>query len=139
MPENWVGFVQERKVLLSDALRRPANDIRDQLLEDYLDQLGRESMRKRVDILNERYQPAPPFAYEGRPYRFDRDRLEAIDRHLTGIIHRLELSGEATGLEEDDLFYLEASSFYFIHIVSPALAALGSTRCRDTIDVLLHR
>ncbi len=43
MPENWIGFVQERKVTLSDALRTPANDIRDQLLAEYLDQLSSTS------------------------------------------------------------------------------------------------
>jgi hypothetical protein len=118
MPENWTGLVQNRKVTLGEALRTPAAEIGGQFLADYLDQLGRESMRTRVDILNQRYQPAPAFEYERRPYRFDRERLEAIDLHRQSILHKLELAREAEAREADDLLYLEATCFYFIYIVA---------------------
>ncbi len=42
VPANWMGFVEDRKVALSEVLQTPAADIARQLLAGFLDQLGRE-------------------------------------------------------------------------------------------------
>jgi len=118
MPDRWTNLIEDRKVNLSEVLQKPAPDISRQLLATYLEQLGRESLLKRLDILNERYQPAPAFQFNGQPYKFDRERLHNIDRHRQRIIHQLELSGNEENSVPDDLLYLEATCFYLIFIVS---------------------
>lgn len=137
MRENWMGFVQDRKVVLSEVLSTPAVDIGRQMLENFVEQLSREPLLKRIDILNTKYQPAPAFNYNRDAYRFDRDRLTAIDLHRQRIIHQLELSRDKDDRTADDLLFLEATCFYLIFIVASkhgtavdpmreALDALGS-------------
>lgn len=99
-------------------MRRSAADIGQENLSIFLEQLSRESMKKRYETLNRLYQPAPAFTYEDQPYRFDPEKLEAIDRHRQGIIHRLELSRQSNSDEEGDLLYLEATSFYFVNLLA---------------------
>jgi hypothetical protein len=116
-PENWMTYVEKRKVELRVVLETPAADLAKQLLDEYLDQLSRESLRKRLDMLNERYQPAPAFEYDDDPYRFDRDRLEGIDRHRQRVIHQLELSNGGEDVSAD-LAYLEATCFFVIFMIA---------------------
>jgi hypothetical protein len=135
MPASWMGFIEGRKVALSEVLQTPAADIAQQLLADYLDQLGRESLLKRVEILNQKYQPAPPFQFDSQPYKFDRERLLQIDQHRQRIIHQLELSGSGENRVLDDLLYLEATCFYFIFIVSNK-HAISIDPMSDVLDAL---
>jgi hypothetical protein len=135
MPERWIVLVQDRKITLAEVLHTPASEICQNFLTKYLDQLSRESLRTRVDLLNERYQPAPPFQYDGQPYRFDRDRLETIDLHRQRIIHQLELARGEHDSEANDLAYLEATCFYFIDIVAQK-HGIDIDPLREVIDAL---
>lgn len=138
MPDKWMAFVTDRKVPLSEVLASPAPDISQKLLSDFLEQLSRESLRRRMDTLNERYQPAPAFEYEGAPYKFDRDRIVAIDLHRQRIIHQLELSRNTGANEAADLLYLEATCFFFIYVVAHK-HGVSLDPARDALDVLRSR
>ena len=135
VPANWMSFIEKRKVILSDVLRTSPAEVAEQLLKEYLEQLGRESLFDRLDILNQKYQPAPAFEYDRQPYKFDGDRLRAIDKHRQRIIHQLEISGSDGNIVADDLRYLEATCFYFIFIVSNK-HAISVDPMRDAIDSL---
>jgi hypothetical protein len=135
MPADWIGFDDKRKVELGEVLRTPAANIGERLLAEYLEQLSRESLLDRIDILNRKYQPAPAFEYDRQPYKFDPDRRRKIDLHRQGIIHRLVLSGSDADVVSDDLRYLEATCFYFIFIVSNK-HAISVDPLRDALDVL---
>jgi hypothetical protein len=135
MPASWMASIEKRKVTLSDVLRTSPAEIADQLLTEYLGQLSRESLLDRLDMLNQKYQPAPSFEYDSQPYKFDGDRLRAIDKHRQRIIHQLEISGSDGNIVADDLRYLEATCFYFIFIVSNK-HAISVDPMRDAIDSL---
>jgi hypothetical protein len=101
-PNDWNGAFEAKKVSYSDLLTKAPDAIRDELLDATLLQLGRESLIKKVDKLLLLCKPPEGFEPIGH-YKFDRDRLEAIDhkRHL--IIHadglRSPLSDVGTDLE----------------------------------------
>jgi len=138
MPEKWLGLVLERKLTLNEALGTPVADISQQMLTKYLFQLKRESLRTRIDRLNERYQPAPAFDYDGSSYKFDADRLGVIDLHRQRIIHQVELARSEHDNELDDLHYLEATCFYFINIVAHK-HGLTFDPTREVVDLLRLR
>jgi hypothetical protein len=114
---EWTPYVGQRKVTLTDALGTPAPDLARRLLSEYLEQLGRDPLFRRLETLNRHCQPAPAFQYNGEPYAFDGDRLIAIDRHRQRIIHQLEFSGSDPQVILEDLRYVEATCFFFIFIL----------------------
>lgn len=118
MPEQWIPSLEKRSVSLAEVRSKSSDQISQEMLSEYIEQLGHQSLLKRVDILNRKYQPAPAFQFDSQPYSFDRDRLEQIDKHRQRIIHQLVLSGGDEGAAADDLRYLEATCFYFIFIVA---------------------
>ena len=138
MPDQWMSFVLERRIELREVLRTPAEEIARQLLNGHLKNLTNESLRKRIDILNRHYQPAPAFIYTGNAYKFDGERLEQIDRHRQRIIHQLQFSGEEGESVESDLAYLEATSFYLIFMLSHK-HGIEADPFADALDALYAR
>jgi hypothetical protein len=110
-----MSFIERRKITLGEALETSPPEIAQRLLAKYVEQLSREPLLTRVDILNQKYQPA---TFDSKSYCFDRKRLSQIDQHRHRIIHQLALSGTEEGHIADDLLYLEGTCFYFISILS---------------------
>jgi len=115
--DEWTPYVGQRKVTLTEALSTPAAELAKQLLSEYLEQLGREPLSRRLESLNRHCQPAPAFRYKGELYTFDGDRLIAIDRHRQRIIHQLEFSGADPQATLAELRYIEATCFFLIFIL----------------------
>jgi hypothetical protein len=135
MPENWISFLEKRTVSLADVRSKSSGQISQEMLTEYIGQLSQQSLLKRSDILNQKYQPAPAYQFDLQPYKFDRDRLEQIDKHRQRIIHQLELSGTDENVIADDLRYLEATCFYFIFIVARTHGVMVDP-LQDALDAL---
>ena len=108
-PADWDSIIQGKKVAYS-SLGKPAEDIRTELIHDKLEQLERESLLKKVDLLF--ILCPPPRNYSPIDnYAFDRDRLEEIDERRHGIIHRNGMTESLTNIEDDLEFISKTANF----------------------------
>ena len=120
-PTEWRQAVRDRKIRLGDLQNRSAEELIDSTLAEYLDQLSKEALLKRLDILNTKCQPAPKWSFARQEYRFDRDRIEHLDQERQAVIHRVRIEQVRVGIE-DDLTFLKATCSYWIFIVASRYA-----------------
>lgn len=117
-PEDWISSVEKQTVSLAEVRSKSSDEILREMLARHVRRVSKKSLLKRANILNQKYQPAPAFQFDSKPYKFDGDRLEQIDKHRHRIIHRLDFFGADEKVVANDLRYLEATCFYFIFIVA---------------------
>jgi len=114
-PADWEQIIAERKVSFSD-LRKSSDVIRNEMIQDKLQNLERDSLLKKVDLLFQLC--TPPRDY--RPinnYAYDRDRLEKIDDARHRIIHR-DGMGKTVANIDDDLDFILKTANYLLALVN---------------------
>lgn len=113
-PEAWVQVVEKRGVELGLVRGQTYETLRDTLLDTYFEQLERESLLKKVDLLHARCPPAA----EWPSYKFDRKVLLRLDALRHDIIHGDALLKQVPnfGLMETD--YLMRTCWYFLWLVN---------------------
>ena len=116
-PQEWASAIEKRKVALADLKNSSFQALYDSFLSEYLDQLAREPLMKRLDLLNQKCQPAPTFSPEGRVYIYDVDRIRGVDLLRHEIIHRVALNRQFPSIEED-LKYLEETCCFLVFLVN---------------------
>lgn len=85
-PTDWEPFLKNQKIALSDVKQSTYDSLFAQRLNEHLSIFERESLLKKVDRLFQLSKP--PGGYEPiRNYKFDRDRLEVLDRFRHDVIH----------------------------------------------------
>jgi hypothetical protein len=107
-PGDWMGFVEQRKVALSDVLLTSPSDIARQMLTAYLEQLGHMPLPDRIDILIAKCHTEPAGG-------LDRDRFLQIQQRRKGILQALDVPETHTA---EDLSFLEAACSHFISLVA---------------------
>lgn len=115
-PADWEPIISDKKVSYTDFSGRTSEAIREELIHDKLDQLERESLLKKVDLLFRLCSPPTGFAPIGG-YAFDRDRLENIDRARQAIIHRDSL-GKPVANIDGDLEFISRTANYLMALVN---------------------
>ena len=108
-PADWDQLIGRKPVAFS-SISKPAEEIRTDLIKDKLDELERESLLKKVDLLFQLCKPPAGFA-PIRNYAFDRDRLENIDGTRHGIIHDNAMSEPLPKINEDLEFISKTANF----------------------------
>ena len=70
-PNEWRHAIRDRRIRVGDLAERPAEQLIHSALAEYLDQLGKEALLKRLDILSTKCQPAPKWSFADQEFRFD--------------------------------------------------------------------
>jgi hypothetical protein len=114
-PSDWTPIIADKKVSFTSVGRSP-EEIRDELIEEKLAQLERESLLKKVDLLFRLCPPPPAFAPINN-YEFDRERLKKIDDDRHGIIHKDGL-GRPIAKIDGDLDFISGTANYLLALVN---------------------
>lgn len=108
-PTSWEGFIEQRKIKLGDMKGRTYDDILRAKLEKLLKDLERQSLLVKVDRLCAVCKPPSGFS-PIREYRFDRDRLEMLDRNRHEIVH-VDLVDPLPSGDDDILFFMDTCNY----------------------------
>jgi hypothetical protein len=86
------------------------------MIQEKLNQLERESLLKKLDLLFQLC--TPPKGYTPiNNYAYDRDRLEQIDDARHGIIHRNDM-GKPLANIDNDLDFISKTANYLLALVN---------------------
>jgi hypothetical protein len=115
-PTDFLPRLADRRVALREAQRSTFPVLLNTEIRRFLDNLERESLLKKMDLLFELCQP--PAGFQGVVgYRYDRDRLTQLDQLRHDYIHgRARLSRLPNG--NDDLLFLQNTGFYMVPLVN---------------------
>jgi len=116
-PVEWEATFEQRKVSLSQVKGQTYDSLLLSLGEQHVENLKREPLMKRLDIINSKCQPAPPFIWKGQQYAYDRDRVEELDTRRHQIIHHPAV-GQKFPDVEGDISFLHATSQFIMWMTS---------------------
>jgi hypothetical protein len=115
-PKEWESVVEKKGVSLAEAKAANYDHLLEQKLKDYFEQLERESLLTKADLLLARCRPPAKWSPMNN-YEYDRKRLEYLDRFRHNIIH-----GDGMGMElknaDDEIDYLMMTAHYFMGLVN---------------------
>jgi hypothetical protein len=115
-PAGWNDAIGKKKVELKEIAATGYDGAYAKVLEEHIDVLSRESLLRRVDVLNAKCQPVPPFVQDGQPYTFDRERLKILDQLRHEIIHGVAIAKGVPSIE-GELIYLEMTGLFLLWLV----------------------
>lgn len=115
-PDDWQAQVDARKIDLKSVREQSYEDLRDGLIQARVDQIERESLLTKIDLLFALCRPPADYAPLNN-YLYDRARLERIDGERHAVIHG---NGFVTPLPmiEDDLDYISKSAWFVMGLVN---------------------
>jgi len=115
-PAAWEGQIDDRKVSFKDLKAKSHEDVRAELIEARLQQISRESLLTKIDLLFKLCPPPNDFA-PLKNYVYDRSRLEKIDNQRHNMIHENGFGTPLPTLEED-LGYLNKTAWFLMGLVN---------------------
>lgn len=125
-PVAWEGQVDDRKVGVKDLKAKSYEDIRAELIEAQLKQIGRESLLTKIDLLFKLCPPPKDFAPLNN-YTYDRSRIEKIDGQRHNMVHENGFGTPLPTLEED-LKYLNKTAWFLMGLVNKKHGLMLSMR-----------
>jgi hypothetical protein len=101
----FTKYVLDKKRSAKDFLNADSKTLHESLVRDFLEQLGRESVVRKLDVLFGACTPDKScFADEMYPeFMYDKTRVERVDRQRHDVVHALSKSP----VEIEDIFYLD--------------------------------
>lgn len=115
---DWETAISDRKVTWEEFKDGNYSDVLGSRVSAYVEDISRRaSVMTRIDLLNQKCQPAPPFNRHGEEYHYERASLEKIDARRHEIVHRMALAMPLEGVE-GDLRYLEVTTEYLVYLMS---------------------
>lgn len=119
-PEDWDQYFKDRKIAFSE-LGKTREQLRAELIESKIEQLGWESIARRIETLFQLCKPPAGFAPIGN-YAYDRERLEKIDKRRQAIIHKDGL-GDPIETIANDLEYVSKTVNFLMALVNQKYGA----------------
>jgi hypothetical protein len=115
-PEDWRNQIDARKVDLKTVREQKYEDLRDGLIQARLDQIERESIFVKIDLLFGLCHPPANYAPINN-YTYDRGRLERIDGERHTVIHE---NGFTTPLPTigEDLEFISKTAWFVMGLVN---------------------
>ncbi len=118
-PQDWEDDIENAKVPLLDAKNKSYDQILRARLDRHMENLERESLRRKIDRLQARCQPPPDWSpmYD---YIYDGKTIEAFDEQRHAIIHGKAL-GKPLGIfpiSDRSLHYLLKTGTYLMGLVN---------------------
>jgi len=115
-PKDWETVVEKKGVSLAELKGATYDQLLDQKLKDYFEQLERESLFAKADQLLARCKPPAKWSPMNN-YEYDRKRLEYLDKFRHNIIH-----GDGLGMElknaDDEIDFLMRTGLYYMGLVN---------------------
>lgn len=115
-PADWESIIAEKKSSFANYRGKTQDVIRDEMIQEKLKQLERDSLLKKVDLLFHLCNPHEGYAPINN-YSYDRDRLEKIDGDRHGIIHG-DGMGKPVANIDDDLDFIWKTVNYLLALVN---------------------
>lgn len=115
-PDDWEQYVRDRKVDFTSLKEKTPDTIREELVNAKIDQLGMESLKKKIDILFALTQPGGNLDLV-KDYTYDADQIERIDKLRQHFIHHGGIGEPITGVD-DDLQYIKRTVSFLIALVN---------------------
>jgi hypothetical protein len=117
-PADWEPLIAEKKASFADYYAKPQEAVREEMIQQKVEHLGKESLLKKVDTLFQLCKPPKDFAPINN-YSYDRDRLERIDDARHDIVHRNGIGKPVAGID-DDLDFILKTANYLLALVNSA-------------------
>jgi hypothetical protein len=109
-PRDWESVIEQRQIKLSDVREANYDQILRRKLDEFFEQLERESLLRKMDYLFARCKPPEKWsAMHG--YVFDRERLERLDRYRQEVIHGNGLVQELADAEAEVDYLMRVTLF----------------------------
>jgi len=112
----WEEILKARQVPLHEIKARPFPELVQRQIDDYFETLERESLFRKIDLVYRVCQPKPK-TETIKGYRFDRERLEKLDRLRHDIIHGAAFGQPIAGID-DELDYMLKTSNHLMVLVA---------------------
>lgn len=114
--DSWMPFVEGKKIALSEVQSKSRTAILKEAVEAEIERLERESLLKKVDRLFQLCKPKKQ-VYLTNGFRFDRDKLERLDKLRHDIVHAPGEHHEFPDLTSD-LEFLQRSGLHCAVMIS---------------------
>ena len=115
-PDNWRTNIEQRKVPLERVRNSSFDDLYNQYLSEFIEQLTREPLMKRLDFLNQKCQPVHQMTVYQVKYDYDPERVKALDNLRHDVIHRVAINQQFPTIEAD-LVFLEHTSRFVVWLI----------------------
>lgn len=109
-PADWEPLIIEKKVSLAECYVKSQDTIRKEMIQEKLEQLGNESLLKKLDLLFQLCKPPRGFAPINY-YTYDRNRLKRIDDTRHQIVHRNGMGKPVVKIDDDLDFILKTGNY----------------------------
>jgi hypothetical protein len=105
-PDDWTMAVKDRKLSLEEVRNSSYEALQFRFISEYVQQLAKEPLMKRVELLNQKCQPVPQFVRGSDRYEYDGQRVQRLDALRHQVIHKA-IFATPCGSMTEDLNYLE--------------------------------
>jgi hypothetical protein len=114
-PADFLPQIGQKRVAIADMEKAPWPELLQRAVADHFDILARESLVRKLDLLFSLCQP--PADFEGIvDYRYDRNRIIALDALRHRYVHGDDLSLRLPS-GDDDIVYLQKTSMFLMSLV----------------------
>jgi hypothetical protein len=118
-PNAWTPAIARRNVSIANLLEHSVEELVAKERVEYVEQLTKESLMRRLETLNSKCQPVPPFNVRGVEYLFDGDRVKRLDSLRHEIIHRsTDISKRFPATIGGDLEFLKNTCHFLMWMIS---------------------
>jgi len=115
-PGDWESVIDQRQIRLCDFRGVGYEQMLTRKLDEFFEQLERESLLKKADYLFARCKPPANWS-PMHNYAYDRDRLKKLDDYRHEVIHGISAPQEIAAAEEE-VDYLTRTVLYFMGLVN---------------------
>jgi hypothetical protein len=116
-PDDFLPFIDQKKVTLADVQAAASfAELRTTALEGYLDSLDRAPVIKKLDLIFSLCRPSPTFVGPDANYRYDRERIIALDTLRHDYVHHGGL-GSRLPQGDADLSFLHGTDLFLAVLV----------------------
>ncbi|RLA89665.1 MAG: hypothetical protein DRG20_04420 [Deltaproteobacteria bacterium] len=115
-PQDWEGFVKKKKILIEEVKGRSYDEILNINVENYINSSDRESLLTKIERLFQVCKPSNNFLSLNN-YRFDRNRLQKLDRMRHDIVHKSS-SIPLLPQGDNDIWFFWQSTIFLMALVN---------------------
>ena len=115
-PEDWRTNIEQRKVPLERVRNASFDDLYHEYLSEFMEQLTREPLMKRMEFLNQKCQPVHQMMVHKVKYNYDPERVKALDKPRHDVIHRVAINQQFPTIEAD-LEFLEHTCRFVVRLI----------------------
>lgn len=115
-PGDWESVIDQRQIKLCDLRGANYEQILSKKLDEFFEQLERESLLKKADYLFARCKPPADWS-PMHDYVYDRDRLRKLDDYRHEVIHGTS-PPQGIAAAEEEVDYLTRTVLFFLGLVN---------------------